>query len=164
MKEIPVWKQAPFLRLIIPLMTGIIVEWNFQLQQNIILCTSLLLLIVLTLIHFLRLGYKFILDALRGAAIMLLLFVAGMWFTWNKDIRHHLEWFDHAYHDSDQLVIKIDEPLMEKPSSYKTEGNIEVLISGGKARKTIGRVIIYFQKDRISCEDTNDGKGSVCSR
>lgn len=147
MREIPVWKRAPFLRLIIPLIIGIILEWKCQIDLFIIPVAATISITGLIIIHFLPLAYKFTYDPLRGAFIFILLLAAGMFFTWNKDIRHDADWFQNHYHDSDFIIIKINEPLIEKPKSFKAEGITEELISGNEKFKSTGKVLLYFQKD-----------------
>ncbi len=43
--------------------------------------------------------------------------------------------------------MRIDEPLIEKPNSYKAEGFIEAVMEGNTVVKSEGKVLLYFSKD-----------------
>lgn len=73
----------------------------------------------------------------------------GAFVTWQKDIRHHGNWYGNYYKDSSWLVVRIDEPLIEKPKSYKADGFVEAVIENGTVTKSEGKVLLYFSKDSL---------------
>jgi competence protein ComEC len=70
-----------------------------------------------------------------------------MFLAWNKDIRHDPGWFGRLYNDSSGLMIRINEPLLEKVRSFKAEGYVEAIIKNGKAIPARGKLFVYFSKD-----------------
>lgn len=130
---IPVWTIAPFIRLIMPLIVGIILQWYCQLSLSLIIIFSVCFIVAYLLFQLLPLSLKFKLHIIQGVFINLLLFCFGLVITWNKDIRHNMDWFGHHCKDSALLMVRIDEPLVEKNKSYKAEGFVEQVIQNDTA-------------------------------
>ena len=144
---VPVWKKAPFLRLLLPLMAGILLEWYYAIGIREILIAAGSFLLAMGAFHLLPLVLRFKLHMLRGILINLLLAVLGLLVTYQKDIRHRQNWFGNFYHDSDYIVATINEPLLEKSKSYKAEALITTVIHGHSPEAAAGKVILYFQND-----------------
>lgn len=70
-----------------------------------------------------------------------------MFIAWQKDVRHHKDWYGNDYEDSSALVLRINEPVTEKSKSYKTEAVIETVINDSKPVSTDGKLFVYFSKD-----------------
>ncbi len=97
---IPIWKQAPFLRLLLPLISGILLQWYLQFELLQIIFTGISFIAAFILFQFLPLSLRFKLQALHGLLINLVIIVLGLLLTYNKDIRHQQNWFGNFYHDS----------------------------------------------------------------
>ena len=65
-----------------------------------------------------------------------------------KDLRNDPNWFGNFYSDSSTMVLRLLEPAVEKPRSFKVEGAVEKIEIGGKFRKVSGNVLLYFSKER----------------
>lgn len=144
---IPFWKKAPFARLILPVIAGILLQWYIQpeLQQGLV--SAFCFMVAYISFRLLPLSFRFKLMAVQGVFINLLLAVLGSYITLQKDIRNHPNWMGKVYQDSDYLVATINEPLVEKNRSFKAEAVIDNIIHGDSVRYTSGRIIIYFEKD-----------------
>ena len=144
---IPVWKKAPFLRLLIPVIIGILLQWYIQFDWEQILLAAVCFAIAFTAFQLLPLVLHFKFQTLQGFLINLLLVVLGLFITYQKDIRHRENWFGNIYHDSDYIIATINEPLLEKNKSYKAEAVVDNILHNETVKNTAGKIIIYFEKD-----------------
>ena len=51
------------------------------------------------------------------------------------------------YPENASVIVRIDEPLVEKTKSLKANANVNYIICNGKAIKVKGKIILYFKKD-----------------
>ena len=147
MHRLPVWKTAPFLRLLLPLVAGIIVQWYFQISLPVIAVTIVSFTFSYLLFYFLPLSLRFKIQALQGLLLYCVLLSVGLFITWNKDTRHTSDWYGNYYKDSSFIVVRIDEPLIEKTKSYKADGFVETVMINDKAVACKGKLLLYFAKD-----------------
>jgi competence protein ComEC len=145
--SIPIWKNAPFIRLLLPLIAGIILQWYQQFPVNIVLACLTSLTSAFILFLLLPLSFRFRLRWLQGCIMQLLLVVFGMWLTWQKDMRHHNNWYGNYYQEGDYLKLRIDEPFEEKNKSYKANTYVEAIIRNGRTISCTGKILTYFSKD-----------------
>src|ERR1035437_9783288 len=75
---IPVWKKAPFLRLLIPVIIGILLQWYIQFDWEQILLAAVCFAIAFTAFQLLPLVLRFKFQTLQGFLINLLLIVLGL--------------------------------------------------------------------------------------
>ncbi|MBL0357748.1 MAG: ComEC family competence protein [Chitinophagaceae bacterium] len=148
--DIPIWKTAPVLRLLLPLTAGIILQWYLQVPILFsftgIICFSAAFIVF----SFLPIAEKFKLHFLQGILLQLILIAFGMLVTWNKDVRHPDKWYGNHYKEGDLIVVTIKEPLVEKTKSYKAEVCIEQVIKNDTAFACEGKLLLYFSKDSLS--------------
>jgi competence protein ComEC len=116
---IPIWKKAPFFRMLLPLMAGIIVQWYLQISFLHIILSAICFLIAFFLFRFLPIAIRFKVQAIQGLLLQLLLFVFGLFITYQNDIRHQENWLGNYYTDSSYVVVKLNEPIVEKSKSFK---------------------------------------------
>jgi competence protein ComEC len=145
--NIPLWKSSPFVRLILPLALGIIFQWYIKvpLLINAICIASLIILLVLFNLLSIDKRYKF--QWLQGLLINAVIFCMAIFLCWQKDIRNNGNWFGKYYNDSSTLVVKINEPPIEKEKSIKADGIVESIIQNGLTQKVNGKLLIYFSKE-----------------
>jgi competence protein ComEC len=145
--NIPLWKSSPFVRLILPLALGIIFQWYIKvpLVINAICIASLITQLFLFNILSIEKRYKF--QWIQGLLINAVIFCIGIFLCWQKDIRNNNNWFGKYYNDSCTLVVKINEPTIEKEKSIKANGVVEAIIENGGTRKVNGKLLIYFSKE-----------------
>ncbi len=141
------WKKAPFIRLLIPLITGILLQWNLQLEPYyfwIIAATSVIFIILIFFIPFFK---RFQLSSFTGFAIFILFISLGALLAWHQDIRHHPGWFGNTYKNEDALMVTILEPPVEKTKSIKANASVDFILQKHDTINTKGTIIIYFKKD-----------------
>ncbi|MBK6937242.1 MAG: ComEC family competence protein [Chitinophagaceae bacterium] len=141
------WKKSPFIKLLLSLVAGIILQWYVQL-------TGSLWIIFLSIFLFASIAYAFVplikrmqLNILYGIIVSILFICIGGLLSWTKDIRNNKEWFAHRYNNRDAFIIKLDEQPVEKTKSIKANGVVTTVIKNEKAIPVKGKIIIYFQKD-----------------
>lgn len=148
--RIPAWKTAPFIRLLFPMGIGIVVQWYSSLTLHFIILSAACFSCAFFLLYYIHISKKYKLRALQGILLQLMICIAGLYITWEKDIRNHAKWFGHMYSDTVHLIVRIDEPLVQKERSNKAEGYIEAIVAGNKAIPVQGRILLYFSKDTTS--------------
>ncbi len=146
---IPVWKKAPFIRLLIPLVVGILLQWYFQISIEKIIASFISFGTAFLLFLVLPFAWRFKLSPVQGLIIQMLFVSLGAWLTWQKEIRHHSAWYGHVYRDSSYLVVRIGEPLAEKEKSFKAGGTVEAVIQNGQSIPATGKLLLYFSKDSL---------------
>jgi competence protein ComEC len=144
---IPIWKSAPMIRILLPFVMGIRMGWQLSFQIASMLYCFMLLCGLLFCTNFLPLSFQFIWNPLRGLLINGLLFLLGGLACWQKDIRHHSGWYGHFYHSNDYVIIRLLEPLVEKPKSYKAIVMVEGLVRKDTVIHCEGPLIVYLAKD-----------------
>src|SRR5436190_3396168 len=141
------WKRNPFIRLLLPMMAGIAVQWSIQINiivWEIILVFSIVFIISFFFIPFLS-RYRF--HFLNGLVILVLFFSFGAMLAWQKDIRHHEQWFENFYKENDGLIVILNEPPVEKTKSIKADALVSSIYQNGKQIPVKGKIVLYFKKD-----------------
>jgi competence protein ComEC len=148
--KISVWKTAPFIRLLIPLIAGIVLQWYVQFPLSVIVLCSISFTAAFILFRFLPFALKFKMQTLQGSILSLMLGSFGLFVTWQKDIRHDANWFGNYYNNGDYLIVRIDEPPIEKAKSNKADSYVEAVIHNDTAIACKGKLLVYFSKDSSS--------------
>ena len=144
---IPVWRKAPFIRFLVPLIAGIILQWNYQWSSTILFGVFISSVILLSISFLLTSYRRYKLGVINGAAIFIILLSLGSLLTWFKDIRHNSGSYGNHYRDGDEVVAILKEPVVEKANSFKATATIRALERNNEFIATEGDAIIYFQKD-----------------
>ncbi len=141
------WKKAPFIKVVIALICGILLHWYTQPALRVWVSALGVAMFAFAGFFFIpvfrRYQYAFI-----NAMLVFIIFVsAGGILTWNKDIRNNKNWIGHRYTAGNALILTIDEPLTEKTKSLKTTGRIAALVQNNSLTAAAGNIILYFKKD-----------------
>lgn len=80
----------------------------------------------------------------------LLLICLGLVITLQKDIRNNHNWFGSVYRPGDLIVVRVNEPLVEKAKSFKVEGIVEAVIRNKTVINCSGKILMYFSKDSLN--------------
>jgi competence protein ComEC len=147
--QTPFWKKAPLVRLLLPLVTGIILQWYRQFDITYIIVCLLSFFVAFVLLYFLSATGIYYVRKLHGFIFYLLVAGLGMLLTWQKDSRHDALWYGHFYTDSSVVLVKLAEPLTEKNRSYKADGLVVAVINGKKQQPASGKLLLYFAKDSL---------------
>lgn len=143
---IPAWKQAPFIRLIIPLMAGIVGQWYLQFSMQTIAG--------ITAPVFLFFFYCFFTAAKSGArfgsSAFMVLIMSGCWLVYVNDPYRKIESIKTIAGQQQLMIATIDEPVVAKINSYKANATIQLVDSNNQLVNIEGKTILYFAKDSVS--------------
>lgn len=140
---LPIWVDAPMLRLLMPLMAGIMIQWYFPVSIVILKIVTVILLITALILHFSKnIRYKLLL----GIVLQVLLITLGAWLIHLNDNKNSDAFIGKHYKDSATVVATLQEPLTEKTKSYKAEATVQIL-DEKQLQPVKGRIIVYIQKD-----------------
>jgi hypothetical protein len=92
---------------------------------------------------------KYRLAPFHGVCLLLLITVIDAGAVYSQDIKNDRYWFGHHLNDSKALFIRLEEPLVEKPASWKALAAVQSLYKGNKLLSAKGQLIIYFKKDSL---------------
>ncbi|MEP7143149.1 MAG: ComEC/Rec2 family competence protein [Ferruginibacter sp.] len=144
---IPIWKRAPFIRLLVPLTAGILLEWYLQISLLPIMISGLAFAPAYLIFFLFPLAVRFKLQIIQGLVLNLLLLSLGLLITWQKDIRNSEDWYEKVYQEGDLIVVRVDEPMVEKTKSFKANGFVEAIIHGNAVTNCKGKILLYFSKE-----------------
>lgn len=137
------WKRAPFLRLIIPLISGMIAGLYTQLPFIpvcfIVFITASLLPMPVT--------WRFALRNVRGASLLLAVACFGLLLMQCADARRYPDWVGHHAKDTCRLIAVLQEPPVKKANSWKAEVEITALVHDEKVQPVRGRAFFYFREE-----------------
>ncbi len=145
--NIPLWKSSPFVRLILPLVLGIIFQWYLKVPILVNAICVVSLLILLLAFNFLSIEKRYKYQWLQGLLINATIFCIAIFLCWQKDIKNNENWFGKYYNDSCSLIVKINESPIVKEKSTKADAVVEAIIQNGTTEKVEGKVLIYFSKE-----------------
>jgi competence protein ComEC len=142
-----IWKKAPFLRLIIPFIAGILLQWYGQVPAIFSWIPVIICIVAIILFNKLSPFIRFRFSWINGACIYILLLCTGALVCFYKDISHHTNWIKRHYRDSAIVIATLQEPLSEKAKSYKSVASVHQIIINNTIHLVEGSIIIYFNKD-----------------
>jgi competence protein ComEC len=140
---IPIWKEAPFLRFLIPFIGGILCQWYLQWPGILLVIMSCITMSAFLFFYISRYKTTYRL----GSVINILLFIVGCWLVILKDARN---WQDHIakhYYDNETVVATLEEPLAAKTKTYKAIASVQLIDSAGNTKRVSGNIILYLLKD-----------------
>jgi competence protein ComEC len=144
--EIKIWKSAPLIRLIVPLILGIVFQYYFQISYSAVIGIFIALLAAIVIFSFTPIGIKYNYRWLQGCFILLLITCLGMWLVVNINIKNNSQWFGNNYNDSSFVLLKITDPPIEKENSYKSIASVVQITNNNIKQNVIGNILIYFSK------------------
>ncbi len=98
----------------------------------------------------LPLVYRYKLQAINGIIITAFILNGGIFLTWNKDARHHAEWYGKRYDSGSYIVATISEPPIEKNKSYKVVATVDAIVRKDSVYPVTGKLLLYLSKDSAS--------------
>lgn len=141
-------KQAPFLRLLPGLITGILLQYYFPHPTTIELFIILFLLLGITALRFLPVQQKYRLTVWVGSGIYMLLICLGSVITHSHSVTSYKDWIGHDTNIHHPLLIRLLETPIERKKSFKTTATIEHKFLNGKWLPVKGKLLLYFSKEK----------------
>ena len=103
-------------------------------------------MVALATFPFISITKQFVLKSLQGLLLNVLLVASGALLVYTADIRNNKYWFGKHYHTEQFVLATLQEPVVEKPASYKALATVNAVGNNNTWKGTKGKVILYFQK------------------
>ncbi len=148
--EIPIWKEAPFIRIVLPLMIGILWQWYLPLPFFLVLSalgTSLLLSFIYARLSLLR---KFQWRFWSGINISLLFIFIGMLLLSKADDRCDPHWYGHVKSGYAWQVV-VSEPPEVKQNSYSLRVTVKSVMVNHHCIPVTGNLRVLLKKESKIC-------------
>ncbi len=147
------WHRLPFLRLAIPLLTGILAGSQDCCHHNTLITGMLLLLLVLQggLVVWQRKLVSFRNRWVPGAVIQCFFFLSGATLMYRFDPANKAGYaFSDPQQSSVLCRIEITSPLRFKEKTLRFSGKITHIQVGDSVRAAEGNLLVYIQRDSLS--------------
>jgi competence protein ComEC len=141
------WARVPFVRLLAPLVGGIVAQWYFECSCQLLAGVAIVNLLSLVAYSLLRAKDKYRHSYMSGICINLVIASIGAGLVWFHDVRNEKEWISRVYGENSPVVVTVKEPLVEKTNCFKALAGVEGVYWNGKYERCEGNIIIYFKKD-----------------
>jgi competence protein ComEC len=143
------WKKAPFTRLLISLMLGIILQWFWQFDTILLYLLFTVALLTAASFFYLPLSMRYRLRFLNGMAVLLPFIAIGALLVAHHDIRRSKNWIGNYLTENNTLLVTLEGPLVEKAKSFKADASVKYVSENGTFIPVKGKLIIYFKKDSL---------------
>ncbi|MBL7743004.1 MAG: ComEC family competence protein [Chitinophagaceae bacterium] len=143
------WRQVPFLRYLVPLIAGIVIQWHGQLPIAALWMLAGIAFIFTLSFFAVPFFKRYKLSWLNGAYASVLFISIGALLAWYHDIRNSNRWFAKHYSQNFSIVVSLDEPLVEKTRSFKADASVRYVLINNQVNPVKGKVILYFRKDSL---------------
>lgn len=145
----PIWKESPFIRLVIPLVAGIACQWYWPFSALFLWLFLAFSAMALWLFSVQPLSRQYRAQWYNGTWLNAMLFTTGSLLFYYKDIRHQKTSITRLYTAGNAVLVTIEEPLSEKQQSYKTIASVQAVLFNHSISKASGKIFLYFQKDSL---------------
>lgn len=145
----PLWKEAPFIRLLLPFVIGILTVYYTANPVWISWILFSLSFGILFFIDLANLKWTFLCYNFVGILINLLLFATGGIIAGNKNPFASKKIIEKFADGKSVYSVTISEPLSEKPSSWKTLARINSIQNKKEKKSFTSDMLLYFRKDSL---------------
>src|SRR5262245_52571186 len=146
-QDISIWKKMPFVKLLLPLMAGIAIQWYLQVSMLFWLCVLTGSVIGYISFFFLPLFKRYKFASLSGLTIAFTVASIGATLVSVNDIRTDNGWFVKLSSNNSAFVVTLTENPVEKAKSFKANAVVDYVEDNGKKYSSSGKLILYFSKD-----------------
>jgi len=147
LQTVPVWKQSPFIRILIPLIHGILVSWYVHVDIRFAWGISIFPICVLILLNFNKTFTQFRYNWAKGILLNILIFGIGLLLLSCADDSGNKKSFNHVYEPGDIIIATLEEPLTEKSKTFKAEASIQLVIRSNSFIRVRTNILLYIEKD-----------------
>lgn len=143
----------PLFRLLIPFITGILIEIFCPFQIEILLWILPVFLFIISLFTFIKKIYRKVsIRWIYGAALNFCVFILGVLLTWLHTEKNESSHFSYSFPAKEYIGVLADQ-LHEKKNSYKTIVELKsIRLKDGDWKNVTGKVLIYLAMDTASAK------------
>lgn len=144
------WERAPFLRILLPLILGILCYHQSNVNNYIVYilsACSVVFFIVYAIVGLYIRRTGTIITALRFASINLLLLCTGYLIGFYQDDRNDNDWYGHSLATADAYTVIVTNTPEEKDRTRKLEVAFINAIDSNHVMPVSGEALVYVYKD-----------------
>ena len=130
-----------------PLIMGILLQYHLHIPPLQFYILGAVGSIFFIAYQFLGTAKKFSLRWVSGMAITLLFIAVGGVLSFVKNIEHNPKWIGKFYSEKTPVILTLQEPIVDKPKSFKALAKAEAVWINGEWKNVTGDVLLYFRKD-----------------
>lgn len=147
------WQQIPLVRIVLPLMAGIAaqvwvayMQWPVSIMAYVAICLLMLSIAGAIAYGLADVTKQYTYRNWHGAALTTLLCAFGFAYAYiYSDINHDIHFGNTD--NADTYIARISEPPIDRPKTVNAIAEIEQVVTTGKYKKAIGKVLLRFSKD-----------------
>jgi competence protein ComEC len=143
----PIYKTIPTLRLLLPLVAGILLQFHLHLAVYYFYILGTIASLLLATYQLFNTQYKFKFRWLSGIAITSIFLAIGGYISFTKNIEHNPNWIGNYYQKGLPIKVTLQEPIVVKQKSYKSLSKANAILINNQWQPVIGDVLLYFKKD-----------------
>jgi competence protein ComEC len=145
------WKNIPFIRLILPLVAGILIGIYCRVHIDDWLFISLSSFSLLTLFYlFSQRRITRLKETLYGCILHSTILIFGITIVAFKTASNSTSHYSNFQEEQSKYVIQVLEVPKNKPNSIQVIGKIQRVLNDSISFPTDGSILLYFAKDSIS--------------
>src|SRR5687767_11179738 len=137
------WKEAPFMRILVPFVAGILVQWYGHTTALTGWGLMMGSCISLSVFSFSTFSFQFRNKSWNEKMMHDLLDPTGMLITYHNDFHHYPNCVNKYYSVRNTIIASIEEPLSEKKQSSRALASVQAMIrSNGVMKASKGNVLV----------------------
>ena len=140
-------RTAPFIRLLVALVSGILVQHYTDFRPSVISWLSVAGVPPLLLFILLKPSFRYRLRWLPAIGLFLLLFSAGCWLVYARNLSHSADWIGKDLDNVSFVEVTVGDAPIARPSSWKTIVDVNASRDNDHWRQSSGRLLLYFSKE-----------------
>lgn len=146
------WNQAPFVRLLLPFLAGILFGVYYPIHNPLISYSILVFaVIIITTTRIAKLNFSYKKSWLFGLCLNTFLFLIAYQITLvNTEIYEVNHYTKHTTEENQLAQIRVTEPYQEKDKSLKMVVEVKAIKNNGKWVNTSGKAMAYIKKSERS--------------
>lgn len=144
------WKQAPFLRLLVPFITGIVFQYYTNCPPIIPGITAAIASLIIFFLSKASIPTLFKFKYFLAYTFLILLLSTGAWRMQHITISQQPSVIPHIEDSSYTYIASIQEPVTEKNKTFKTTAQITNCLTSDSATPAKASVVLYFSKNNSS--------------
>jgi competence protein ComEC len=139
-------KRIPILRVLLPFVFGILIQYRFHVSPSTIAIVSAFAVLTFAVFSVFPIYLKFAYAWIKVVAIQVLFIGLGTVVTYHYDGSAQPNNIVNNY-EQQPVIVTIQAPLVPKPKSYKALVSIDAVYKNGHWQPVSGNALLYFKKD-----------------
>ena len=159
-KQGPGWRRLPFLKILTALVVGILLEYYVEPGIRTWFVMLSISLLLLALFFFIPYFGRFRLLFISGIAGLCAFISAGGILLNERNVFNNEYWFGLKDLTNPVFEVLVEEPPVEKTSTFRYLATVLAIHSPGGSAITAGRIFIYIKKDSSLPQHSLPGYGT----